>query len=170
MRRGKNPEDELMVLINFDVNYRASYRVPVPREGDWREIFNSDAVEFGGSGKLNEGVLSSRPEDCHGFDNSVLLNVPPLAGAIYKRVGPSSYVPPKPPEEKIAKPAPRRRAAASPAAKSRKKVAGTAAKPASVTASAAGATHASKKQAAGKSSVKKSSAAGKTSGASSLKA
>ena len=170
VRRGKNPEDELMVLINFDVNYRASYRVPVPREGDWREIFNSDAVEFGGSGKLNEGVLSSRPEDCHGFDNSVLLNVPPLAGAIYKRVGPSSYVPPKPPEEKIAKPAPRRRAAASPAVKSRKKVADTAAKPASVTASAAGATHASKKQAAGKSSVKKSSAAGKTSGASSLKA
>ena len=146
VRRAKDPDDELLVLINFDVNYRPSYRIPVPREGDWQEVFNSDAVEFGGSGKLNEGVLSSRPEDCHGFDDSILLNVPPLAGAIYRRVGPSSYVPPEPPEEKAAKPAPRRRAA-TPAQR-----------------------RATSKQAAGKPVVKKSAIAEKPSGAKTRKA
>lgn len=105
VRRGTEPEEGLVVIINFDVNFRPSWRVPVPREGDYVEIFNSDDASFGGSGQLNPGVLSSRPEDCDGRENSLIMNVPPLGGTILRRTGPSSYVAPVP-AEKAALPRP----------------------------------------------------------------
>ena len=105
VRRGTEPDEELVVIINFDVNFRPSWRVPVPREGDYVEIFNSDDASFGGSGQLNPGALSSRPEDCDGRENSLIMNVPPLGGTILRRTGPSSYVAPVP-AEKAALPRP----------------------------------------------------------------
>ena len=92
VRRG-NEGEELVVVINFDVNFRPSWRVPVPREGDYVELFNSDAEEFGGSGQLNGGTIQSRPEDCDGRPDSVIVNVPPLGGMILRRIGPSTFVP-----------------------------------------------------------------------------
>ena len=106
VRRGDEGE-ELVVVINFDVNFRPSWRVPVPREGDYVELFNSDAEEFGGSGQLNGGTIQSRPEDCDGRPNSVIVNVPPLGGMILRRIGPSTFVP-EPKESAEAKPAAKR--------------------------------------------------------------
>ena len=106
VRRG-NEGEELVVVINFDVNFRPSWRVPVPREGDYVELFNSDAEEFGGSGQLNVGTIQSRPEDCDGRPDSVIVNVPPLGGMILRRIGPSTFVP-EPKETVEAKPAAKR--------------------------------------------------------------
>ena len=96
VRHGDDPDDDLVVLINFDPAYYETYRIGVPREGDYVEIFNSDNTDFGGSGKGNAGTLSSHPEPKHGFEDSIELTVPPLAGIVLKRRGPSSYKPPKP--------------------------------------------------------------------------
>ena len=96
VRHGDNPDEDLVVLINFDPAYYETFQMGVPREGDYQEIFNTDAVEFGGSGKGNTAKLSSHPEPMHGFDNSIELCIPPLAGIVLKRTGKSSYVPPKP--------------------------------------------------------------------------
>ena len=153
VRRGDAPDEELVVVINFDVNFRPSWRVAVPQEGDYEEVFNSDATEFGGSGQLNVGVISSRPENCDGRDDSVILNVPPLGGTILRRVGPSSYVDPEAEEkaekgegaEKGARPAhaakPARarsgRAAAKPVRPAKPAAPKPAGKPAPVTAAAA---------------------------------
>lgn len=94
VRRGQGDE-ELVIVINFDVALRTNWRVAVPREGDYKEIFNSDDAAFGGSGQLNAGKISSRPEECDGRENSVLINIPPLGGTILKRTGSSSYKPAK---------------------------------------------------------------------------
>lgn len=135
VRRGGDGE-EVVVVINFDINFRPSWRVPVPQEGDYKEVFNSDAEEFGGSGQLNAGIISSRPEDCDGRENSVIMNVPPLGGVVLRRQGPSSYEPPKPVvEEKAAKPA-AKRAPKKPAAKRAAKKAAPAASKAAVKAEA----------------------------------
>ena len=106
VRRG-NEGEELVVVINFDVNFRPSWRVPVPREGDYVELFNSDAEEFGGSGQLNGGTIQSRPEDCDGRPDSVIVNVPPLGGMILRRIGPSTFAP-EPKEAAEVKPAVKR--------------------------------------------------------------
>lgn len=52
-----------MILINFDPASYESFRVGVPREGDWEVIFDSDRPEFGGSGYAGEEpyTCSSEP-------------------------------------------------------------------------------------------------------------
>ena len=100
VRKGENPDDDLVILINFDPATYQEFKVGVPREGDYVEILNTDAVELGGSGVLNTETVSSHPESWNGREDSITIKVPPLAGVVFKRVGPSSYVPPKPPRAK----------------------------------------------------------------------
>ena len=48
----------------------------------WKEVFNSDAKEFGGSGIVNTKKLSTKPVAWNGRDYSVELSVPPLGGIV----------------------------------------------------------------------------------------
>ena len=87
VRHGENPDDDLLVVINLTPAYYESFRVGVPREGKWKEILNSDDTRFGGSGKVNPRKLISRHEDCDGREYSILPQLPPLAGVVFKRTG-----------------------------------------------------------------------------------
>jgi len=51
----------------------------VPEGSFWREVLNSDAPEYGGSGMGNLGGLNAQPVAVHGHDNSLELTLPPLA-------------------------------------------------------------------------------------------
>ena len=104
VRHGDRPVDDLVVLINFDPATYQEFKVGVPREGDYQEVFNTDSTAFGGSGVVNESIVSSHPEPekWNGCDQSITIKVPPLAGVAFKRVGKSSYVPPKPPRKRAA--------------------------------------------------------------------
>jgi 1,4-alpha-glucan branching enzyme len=50
----------------------------VPVGGDWRELLNSDAHEYGGSGVGNMGGVTATPDAAGGHPFSVRLTVPPL--------------------------------------------------------------------------------------------
>ena len=86
VRRGDDPADDLVILINFDVNAREDFRLGVPEWGVYAEKFNSDAAEFGGSGVLNEGRLRCEDVAWNGREQSIVLRVPPLAGIVLKKV------------------------------------------------------------------------------------
>jgi 1,4-alpha-glucan branching enzyme len=58
---------------------RHNHRVGVPRGGFWREILNSDAREFGGSGHGNMGDVEAAPVAAHGRPFSLNLTLPPLS-------------------------------------------------------------------------------------------
>lgn len=96
VRHGDRPVDDRVVIINFDPATHEEFRVGVPREGNYVEVFNTDAEEFGGSGVINEGTLVSTPTPFDRCEDSIVLRVPPLAGVVLKRTGKSSYVAPKP--------------------------------------------------------------------------
>lgn len=106
-RHGEKAKDDLAIIINFDPASYETFRMGVPREGDWKVIFDSDRPEFGGSGyKLDEldgTVCSSEPYPWNGCDNSIQLPLPGLGGIVLKRIGKSSYVPPKPKKKAAAK-------------------------------------------------------------------
>ena len=89
VRRGDDPDDDLVILINFDVASYESFRVGLPRAGTYVELFNSDAEEFGGSGILNEGTLVSEEKRWNGRKWSCEIRVPALAGIVLKRTGPA---------------------------------------------------------------------------------
>jgi 1,4-alpha-glucan branching enzyme len=49
----------IAVISNFTPVYRETYSIPLPTEGRWREILNTDAEIYGGSGKGNGGVVQA---------------------------------------------------------------------------------------------------------------
>ena len=104
VRQGEDIDDDLVILINFDPASYESFRVGVPREGDWEVIFDSDRPEFGGSGYAGEEpyTCSSEPYPWNGQMDSIEIKVPGLAGVVLKRRGPSSYKPPVVEEPKAA--------------------------------------------------------------------
>jgi 1,4-alpha-glucan branching enzyme len=83
LRRGVG-DDWVLVVANFTPVPREDYRVGVPLPGGWEEFFNSDAVEYGGSGFGNAGFTVTRSEPFEDRPHSLRLRVPPL-GAIFLR-------------------------------------------------------------------------------------
>jgi 1,4-alpha-glucan branching enzyme len=69
----------VLVVCNFTPVPRIGYRAGVPWGGAWRELLNSDAPIYGGSGMGNLGSVSAVPAPMHGLPHSVELTLPPLA-------------------------------------------------------------------------------------------
>ena len=77
VRRPREPGPEILAIFNFTPVPRHGYRLGV-RRGVWREVLNSDAEEYGGSGVGNLGVIEAVPEPWHGQPASAVLTLPPL--------------------------------------------------------------------------------------------
>jgi len=73
-KKGRN----VVVLINFAPVARFEYRIGVPDQGVYKEIFNSDLHDYGGWGHRN-GDVSSEDIPLHGFKHSLSLTAPPLS-------------------------------------------------------------------------------------------
>lgn len=69
----------VLVLSNFTPLPRFNIRLGVPSAGRWREVFNSDASNYGGSGVGNLGAVVAANTPYHGLPASLLLTAPPLA-------------------------------------------------------------------------------------------
>lgn len=77
-KEGKN----VIVVCNFQPMYREDYIIGVPDKGTYSEIFNSDDVQYGGTGITNGDKIKTQNIPEHGFDQSIILNLPPMS-AIY---------------------------------------------------------------------------------------
>ncbi|HTT34208.1 MAG TPA: 1,4-alpha-glucan branching protein GlgB [Methylomirabilota bacterium] len=84
LRRGKEPEDLIVAILNATPVVREGYRLGVPQPGYYREIFNSDADIYGGSNVGNIGGQEASNEPCLGRPNSLVLTLPPLAALFFK--------------------------------------------------------------------------------------
>ncbi len=65
-------------IANFSPTVYHGFRVGLPLAGAWREVINSDAADYGGSGVGNMGRVETEPMSWHGFEQSALMTVPPL--------------------------------------------------------------------------------------------
>ena len=84
LRRPKGDGAPLLVVCNFTPIPRSNYVVGVPNGGYWREIANSDAHYYGGSGIGNLGGVEAAPVAAHGRFHSLALSLPPLAVSIFR--------------------------------------------------------------------------------------
>ena len=84
LRKGQNPDDQLLFACNFTPVARQNYRIGVPSEGYWKEILNSDAPLYGGSGQGNFGGLSAVPLPIHGRAFSLNVTLPPLGILVFR--------------------------------------------------------------------------------------
>ncbi len=85
IRQSSSEKEMLLVVCNFTPVVREGYRVGVPVGGFWKEMLNSDAPIYGGSGAGNKGGLEAEDVAIHGRDFSLYLEVPPLSVLIFKR-------------------------------------------------------------------------------------
>lgn len=85
LRHAQSTDEVILIVLNFTPLPRYNYRVGVPRPGYWREVLNSDAIEYGGSGHGNNGGADATPIPYHGRPFSLNLTLPPL-GALYLKI------------------------------------------------------------------------------------
>ena len=90
LRRGRNPNEQLLFVCNFTPVVRQNYRVGVPLDGFWKEILNSDAAVYGGSGQGNFGGLFAMPLPIHGRPFSLNMTLPPLGIQVFRPESSSS--------------------------------------------------------------------------------
>jgi len=71
------PEAVVACVANFAGHPHENYRVGLPRAGRWRELLNTDAQTYGGSGWGNMGTVEAEGNPWHGQPASALLQLPP---------------------------------------------------------------------------------------------
>ena len=83
LRKTEKPEETLLVICNFAAIPHENYQVGVPFAGKYKEIFNSDAAEFGGEGVVNSRVKTAKAEECDEREHSIKVKLPALGVSIY---------------------------------------------------------------------------------------
>lgn len=78
IRKGSKAEEFQAVFCNFTGIGYQDYRIGIPGAGEYREIFNSDKEEFGGTGAVNKRVLRAEEVPFHGKPYSLKLTIPPF--------------------------------------------------------------------------------------------
>ena len=79
IRKGHSGHDIVAVVCNFTPMTHFNYRIGVPSSGFWKELLNSDARQYGGSGQGNLGGVEAAPVPFHGCSYSLTITLPPLA-------------------------------------------------------------------------------------------
>src|SRR3546814_19604274 len=92
LRKGADGDPPALAVCNFTPVPRTDYRVGVPRGGFWREMLNTDAAEYGGSGQGNLGGRPAADAAWHGRPYSLQLPLPPLAAIVLVPAAPRGAV------------------------------------------------------------------------------
>jgi len=87
IRKGRSQDDSIVVVCNFTPATLFKYRIGVPQPGIWKEVLNSDAGKYGGSGQGNRRALRTSKKQIHGRSCSLTPTLPPLAAIFLKRTG-----------------------------------------------------------------------------------
>ncbi len=82
VRFGKT--NHLVCVLNLTPVVRNGYRIGVPGKGAYAEVMNTDSTYYGGSNVGNEGLTRAEEIPFHGFNQSICLNLPPLACLVLK--------------------------------------------------------------------------------------
>lgn len=86
LRRGETEEDLILVVGHGTPAIRENYRVGVPKPGFWKEILNSDAREYVGSGRGNWGGKYAEKVPAQRRNFSLSLTLPPLSVSFFKLI------------------------------------------------------------------------------------
>ncbi len=82
--RSNSNNDYIIIVSNFTPVVYENYRIGVPKEKNYKEIFNSDHTKYGGSGQLNSKLLKAQGIKWHNQPYSIELKIPPLATIFIK--------------------------------------------------------------------------------------
>ena len=85
LRLARSSNNVVLVVCNFTPTPRQNYRIGAPCKGFWKEMLNSDATEYGGSGMGNLGGVEAEAIPAHGRQYSISITLPPLGVLFFKK-------------------------------------------------------------------------------------
>ncbi len=85
LRKSADGKSKIAAICNFTPMTWHGYNVGVPEPGLWRELLNSDAAIYGGSGQGNLGGSQAKAKPFHGRPYSISLTIPPLGIIFLKK-------------------------------------------------------------------------------------
>jgi 1,4-alpha-glucan branching enzyme len=87
LRKGRDGAAPILIICNFTPTPRPGYRLGLPAAGRWRELLNTDADLYGGSGMGNLGMITTEDVASHGRPYSARITLPPLATVWFRLEG-----------------------------------------------------------------------------------
>ena len=82
MRKGNNPEDNVLVILNMTPIVRMHWEIWVYGKAEWAEIFNSNAPEFWGTGDVFNPIISSELVDALTDCYKLKVHLPALGAVV----------------------------------------------------------------------------------------
>lgn len=70
---------QVLVVCNFNPVLREGYTLGAPVSGTYKEVLNSDDVEFGGAGTVHNKAVRTKKKPLHGFEQSITITLPPMS-------------------------------------------------------------------------------------------
>lgn len=83
LRKTGKEKETLLVVCNFSGVDRKDYKIGVPYEGKYKEIFNSDAKKFGGKGFVNTKMSASKEDECDEREESIRIKSAAFSVAVF---------------------------------------------------------------------------------------
>jgi 1,4-alpha-glucan branching enzyme len=87
LRKDRSGSRPVIAVCNFTPVPRPGYRIGVPLPGFYRELVNTDAAVYGGSGVGNLGGVEAEAQPWHGREYSIPVTAPPLGVVLFEREG-----------------------------------------------------------------------------------
>ena len=84
IRKGKEENDQVIVVCNLTPVPREEYNIGVPKAGTLKEIFNTDSKKFNGTGNYHNKTIKTSKQAWDHRENCVTLKLPPLAMMAFK--------------------------------------------------------------------------------------
>lgn len=84
-RKSDDMDETIIVVCNFADHKRENYRIAVPKEGNYKMIFNSQDSSYEGWSYENEGVYKSQKVLAWGREDSIEFDMPALGVVYFKK-------------------------------------------------------------------------------------
>ncbi|MFW6035678.1 MAG: alpha amylase C-terminal domain-containing protein, partial [Halothermotrichaceae bacterium] len=84
IRKGEEEGNIIIIVCNFTPHYYGDYKIGVPFAGEYKELFNSDLNEYGGSGKINDGIHKTKDTSWNYRPYHINIKIPPLAIVVFE--------------------------------------------------------------------------------------
>lgn len=77
--------ERLTIVCNFTETTYNTFKLGVYEQGVYKEVFNSDNLRYGGTGRLNQGEYTAEDYRCSKAPYGINITLPPLGFVIFKR-------------------------------------------------------------------------------------
>ena len=84
-RKGKSKKDNLIIICNFTPVVREKYLIGVPDKGNWKTVFNTDTIKYGGKEVTSATSFKTRKKSVHNKDYCLQVDLPPLSMLALKK-------------------------------------------------------------------------------------